>query len=61
MNKARITRVGAVATATALAIGLTACTAGGGNDDGDVTITWWHNATTDPQKAMWEEVAAEFE
>lgn len=65
MNRARITRVGAIAAASALAIGgLTACAPGGdsGNGgDGDVTITWWHNATSDPQKAMWEEVAAEFE
>ena len=63
MNRARITRVGAVAAASALAIGgLTACSPGGDSGDGDgVTITWWHNATADPQKAMWEEVAAEFE
>ncbi len=63
MNKARITRAGAVAAATALAVGgLTACTTDNANsNDGDVTITWWHNATADPQKAMWEEVAKEFE
>lgn len=64
MNRARITRVGAIAAASALAIGgLTACSASenGGSGDGEVTITWWHNATSDPQKAMWEEVAAEFE
>ena len=63
MNKARIIRVGAIAAASALTIGgLTACSAGGGgNEDGDVTITWWHNATSDPQKGMWEDVAAEFE
>ncbi|WP_166866568.1 MULTISPECIES: extracellular solute-binding protein [unclassified Salinibacterium] len=63
MNKARITRVGAVAAATALAVGgLTACTTDNANsNDGDVTITWWHNATADPQKSMWEEVAKEFE
>ncbi|AYF98196.1 ABC transporter substrate-binding protein [Protaetiibacter intestinalis] len=63
MNKARITRVGAVAAASALAIGgLTACTpSGDDNNDGEVTLTWWHNATTDPQKGLWEDVAAEFE
>ena len=27
----------------------------------DVTITWWHNATSGPLPAVWEEVAAEFE
>jgi raffinose/stachyose/melibiose transport system substrate-binding protein len=63
MNRARITRVGAIAAASALAIGgLTACSPSGDDGgDGDVTITWWHNATADPQKAMWEDVAAEFE
>jgi len=64
MNRARITRVGAVAAASALAIGgLTACSTGGdsGGDGDGVTITWWHNATADPQKAMWEQVAQEFE
>jgi len=64
MNKARITRVGAIAAASALAIGgLTACSPGGDNGgDGDgVTLTWWHNATADPQKSLWEDVAAEFE
>ncbi|MBN9139473.1 MAG: extracellular solute-binding protein [Micrococcales bacterium] len=64
MNKARITRVGAVAAATALAIGgLTACSTGGdnGGGDGKVTITWWHNATSDPLKGIWEDVAKEFE
>src|SRR5690554_6295917 len=63
MNKARITRVSVIAAATALTIGgLTACTQDeGGENGGDVAITWWHNATTDPQKALWEEVAAEFE
>ena len=63
MNKARITRVGAIAAASALAIGgLTACSPGGDGGDGDgVTLTWWHNATADPQKSLWEDVAAEFE
>lgn len=64
MNRARITRVGAVAAASAIALGgLTACTTdnGSGSGDGTVTITWWHNATADPQKSMWEEVAREFE
>jgi raffinose/stachyose/melibiose transport system substrate-binding protein len=61
MNKTRIIRVSAIAAATALTIGgLAACSPAESND-GDVTITWWHNATADPQKALWEEVAAEFE
>ncbi len=63
MNRARITRVGAVAAAAALAVGgLTACQTGGDTGgDGKVTITWWHNATSDPQKSLWEDVAKEFE
>ncbi|GGI43651.1 sugar ABC transporter substrate-binding protein [Agromyces flavus] len=51
--------------ATGLALAsLTACSAGGGADDGgdgDVTITWWHNGTTGPLPDVWEEVATEFE
>lgn len=27
----------------------------------DVTITWWHNATSDPLAGFWEDVATEFE
>lgn len=64
MNRARITRVGAIAAAGALALGgLAACSpAGDGGGDGEnVTITWWHNATSDPLKSLWEDVAAEFE
>ncbi|MFC4555381.1 extracellular solute-binding protein [Georgenia faecalis] len=42
-------------------------TAGGGGDGGtsggggDVTLTWWHNSNTDPGKAYYEEVVADFE
>lgn len=63
MNRARITRVGAVAAATALTLGgLAACApAGDGGGSENVTITWWHNATSDPLKSLWEDVAAEFE
>jgi len=61
MNKTRTKRLGALVAASSIALlGFTGCTAGGGNEN-DVTITWWHNATTDPQKALWEDVAAEFE
>ena len=35
---------------------------GDGDGEGDdVTLTWWHNATSGPLPAVWEEVAAEFE
>ena len=60
-------RLAAGLAATGLAIGaLAGCSAGGGGDEGDgsgedVTITWWHNATSGPLPAVWEEVAAEFE
>ncbi|MFD8497178.1 ABC transporter substrate-binding protein [Amycolatopsis sp. NPDC059657] len=42
---------------------VTAC--GGGADtsaqpSGPVTLTWWHNGTTDPIKTIWEETLAEY-
>jgi raffinose/stachyose/melibiose transport system substrate-binding protein len=50
---------GAVA---ALALGMTACAPSDGGTDADgTTITWWHNATSGPQQALWDDVAAEFE
>lgn len=62
MNRSRTTRVVAVASAAALAIaGLAGCSNEPAANDGEVTLTWWHNATSDPQKALWEDVAAEFE
>jgi raffinose/stachyose/melibiose transport system substrate-binding protein len=52
--------------AAGLAVGaLAGCAADSGDDNGtdaeNVTITWWHNATSGPLPAVWEEVAAEFE
>lgn len=32
----------------------------GGGGDGDVTLTWWHNSNTDPGKAYYDKVAADF-
>lgn len=61
MNRSRITRVAAVAAASTLALGLAACTPGNGGEDGEVTITWWHNGTGEPLLGFWEDVAAEFE
>lgn len=63
MNRSRTTRVAAIAAVSTLALGLAACTPGGdnGENDGDVTITWWHNATSDPLQGLWDDVAAEFE
>jgi raffinose/stachyose/melibiose transport system substrate-binding protein len=51
---------GALAVLATCAL-LTACGGGGGgggaNADGTVTLTWWHNATADPGKAAWQQVA----
>jgi raffinose/stachyose/melibiose transport system substrate-binding protein len=46
------------------ALALSACSAGGSDnssDDGDVTLTFWHNSTTGEGKAYWEATAAAFE
>jgi raffinose/stachyose/melibiose transport system substrate-binding protein len=62
MNRRSIKRIVAVGAAAALTVGgLAACSPGGDSGDGEVTITWWHNATSDPLKGLWEDVAHEFE
>jgi raffinose/stachyose/melibiose transport system substrate-binding protein len=62
MNKSRTKRLGAVVAASTVAfLGLAGCTAAGDGGDGNVTLTWWHNATSDPQMGIYEDVAAEFE
>ncbi|MCC2033704.1 ABC transporter substrate-binding protein [Microbacterium allomyrinae] len=65
MNTRSRMRVFAGIAAAGIAAGaLAGCSAGdgGGGEDGDgVTLTWWHNATSGPMPAVWEEVAAEFE
>jgi raffinose/stachyose/melibiose transport system substrate-binding protein len=56
----RPTRV--FATAAVAAMALAAC--GGGSEPeagGQVTLTWWHNGTTDPIKTVWEQVAADYQ
>jgi multiple sugar transport system substrate-binding protein/raffinose/stachyose/melibiose transport system substrate-binding protein len=60
MNGKRLLAGSAVLVAGALV--LSAC-AGGGSDggSGDGTLTFWHNSTTGPGKAYWEETAAAFE
>lgn len=60
MNR-RAVRVVTIAAATGLALATVGCSASTGGGDGEVVITWWHNATTDPQQALWEAVAEEFE
>lgn len=66
MNTRSRMRLVAAFAATGLAMGaLAGCSADGGGGDGadgeDVTLTWWHNATSGPLPAVWEEVAADFE
>ena len=55
----------ALAAVAALgALSLTACTGGGddgGSTGGDVTMDFWHNATTGPGKAFWEKTVADFQ
>ncbi len=64
MNGTKLLAGSAVLIAGALA--LSGCAGGGsgsgdGGDSGDVTLTFWHNSTTGPGKAYWEETAAAFE
>lgn len=61
MNWNRTKRLGAVSLVAASALVLAGCTGGGGGDGDEITLTWWHNATSDPQKGIYEDVAAEFE
>jgi raffinose/stachyose/melibiose transport system substrate-binding protein len=62
----RITRkTCAIAVAAAMALSVTAC---GGDDTpaasapptGPVTLTWWHNGTTDPLNTLWQQLADEY-
>lgn len=52
-----------IALGAGVALVLSGCAGGGGNEsaNGDVTLTMWHNSTTGPGKAYWEETAAAFE
>lgn len=64
MNRRSTKRLVTLTTATTLATAaLAGCSPAGGGEgeDGDVTITWWHNGTTGPLPDVWEEVAQEFE
>ncbi|WP_092541751.1 ABC transporter substrate-binding protein [Actinoplanes derwentensis] len=61
----RNSRTLAVAAVLALsALGVTACTGGDDGDsgtDGNVTMDFWHNATTGPGKAFWDKTVADFQ
>jgi raffinose/stachyose/melibiose transport system substrate-binding protein len=62
MNKRSIKRWVATGAISAIALaGLTACNTAAPEDDGPVTLTWWHNATADPLAGFWQTVADEFE
>src|SRR6478736_9692227 len=62
--KARKT-LAVTAAAIVAAMTLAACGGGdsgsGGEDGGDVTMTFWHNSTTGEGKAYWEDTVAAFE
>jgi len=56
-------RTGAVlALLATTALVATACSSGGTGDanNGNVTITWWHNGTNDPLLGYWQKVADDF-
>ncbi|UJW29353.1 ABC transporter substrate-binding protein [Saccharothrix sp. AJ9571] len=61
----RIRNVCAFLLTAVTAVSLTACSGGGDsaseNADGPVTFTWWHNSTTDTRKAVWEQIAADYQ
>jgi raffinose/stachyose/melibiose transport system substrate-binding protein len=54
-----------LAASVVLATGVLSLAACGNGDsassDGNVTMTFWHNATTGPGKAFWDKTAADFE
>lgn len=52
-----------VALAAAATLLLAACSGSGGGDasaNGPVTLTWWHNRTTEPMKTIWQQIADDF-
>ena len=63
MNRRSTTRLVTLGAVAALAVGtLAGCGAGGGDTgDGSVDLSFWHNSTTGPGKAYWEQTAKEFE
>lgn len=61
MRKTRA--AGTLALGATVALLAAGCSGGseGGSGDGDVTMTFWHNSTTGPGKAYWEDTVAAFE
>ncbi|UYN83184.1 MAG: extracellular solute-binding protein [Microcella sp.] len=62
MNRRAPSRWAALAVASLTVGALAACAPTDDSaSEGDVTIRWWHNATSDPLQGLWADVAAEFE
>jgi len=61
MRKTRA--AGTLALGATVALLAAGCSGGsdGGSGDGDVSMTFWHNSTTGPGKAYWEDTVAAFE
>ncbi|WP_369370156.1 extracellular solute-binding protein [Promicromonospora sp. Populi] len=61
MRKTRA--AGTVALGATVALLAAGCSGGSaeGGSDGDVTMTFWHNSTTGPGRAYWEDTVAAFE
>ena len=55
-----VIKIGAVAAAAAM--GLAACSSGGSgtNANGSVKLTWWNNATADPLKTVFKQLADQY-
>ncbi|WP_144795834.1 extracellular solute-binding protein [Microbacterium paludicola] len=63
--KTRNARAAAAAVAGLMVLGLAACSGGsngssGADENGETTLTMWHNSTTGPGKQYWEDAAAAF-
>ena len=62
MNRHSMRGLVALGAVAALAAGaLAGCSSGTPASGGKVTLTWWHNATSDPLKGLWASVAKDFE
>ena len=61
MNGKKLLAGSAVLVAGGLILSGCAGGDGGGSSDGEVTMTFWHNSTTGPGKAYWDDTVAAFE
>lgn len=58
-------KLAAGAIAAVIALVGTACSSAGSSGSGTdpnapVTLTWWHNGSTDPLKSLWQQVASDY-